>query len=213
MRPTHGDPTAVLVVEDDATLLEELTELVDASEDFCVVGAFATGTEALAFDGAFAVAIVDLGLPDMSGTDVIRALAPRSGVEILVHTVFDHGPAVFEAIVAGASGYLLKGSSGGELLAALRSLREGGSPMSPRIAREVVTKFQRLGSVAEQYVLTHREGEILRHLDEGFSYKETAARLHISPHTVHTHIKRIYEKLHAHGRAEALTKAKARGLI
>ncbi|MCB9594659.1 MAG: response regulator transcription factor [Sandaracinaceae bacterium] len=207
-------PTRVLVLEDDDALRDELVAILDAEPDFIVAGAFGTGADALAFDGPADLFLCDLGLPDTTGMDVIRALRQRRPeLEVMAHTVFDDRASVFEAIVAGASGYVLKGGGGASLLEALRELLAGGAPMSPRVARFVVAAFREQGTVAEQYTLTPREAEVLRGLEDGYSYKEIASRLFVSRSTVHTHIKRIYEKLHAGGRAEALTKAKLRGLL
>lgn len=208
------EATGVLIVEDDETMREALVDIVGSQDDFTVVGAYERGADALAHEGDFEMALVDLGLPDTTGADVIRELtATRPGLEIMAHTVFEDRQNVFDAIVAGASSYVLKGTPRDELVACLREQRDGGSPMSPRIARAVVAAFQRQGSVADKHSLSAREHEVLRGLEDGFSYKEIASQLHVSTHTVHAHIKRIYEKLHAHSRAEALTKARLRGLL
>ncbi|MGE0788681.1 MAG: response regulator [Sandaracinaceae bacterium] len=207
-------PTRVLIVEDDPTYRDELELLLAETDDFVLAASCPEGASALAFDGEIEMAIVDLGLPDGPGADVIRALrAERETLEVMAFTVFEERDVVFEAIVAGAGSYLLKGTPREEMIAALRELRAGGAPMSPKIARAVVEAFQQQGSVAERYVLSPRELEILRLLEEGYLYKEAAATLCVSPHTVHTHIKRIYEKLHARGRREALTKARLRGIL
>ena len=208
------EATRVLIVEDDPTMRAELVAIVESQDDFTVVGAYEMGADALAHEGAFEMAIVDLGLPDTTGADVIRALtSTRSGLEVMAHTVFEDRQNVFEAIVAGASSYVLKGTPRDEVVACLREQRAGGSPMSPRIARAVVGAFQQQGSVADKHTLSAREHEVLRGLEGGFSYKEIASQHNVSTHTVHAHIKRIYEKLHAHSRAEALTKARLRGIL
>lgn len=208
------EATRVLIVEDDDTMREQLVAIVGSQDDFRVAGAYATGAGALAHEGAFEMALVDLGLPDTTGADVIRELkATRPELEVMAHTIFEDRQNVFEAIVAGASSYVLKGTPRDELMACLREQRDGGSPMSPRIARSVVAAFQRQGSVADKHTLSAREHEVLVGLEDGFSYKEIASQLHVSTHTVHAHIKRVYEKLHAHTRAEALTKARLRGLL
>ena len=208
------EATRVLVVEDDATLRMHLRDVLGAEADFLLVGLAEDARTGLAFAGPFDLAIVDLGLPDVSGVEVIRELAAREPAPaIMAHTVFEDRRNVFDAIVAGADSYVLKGGDRDSLLAALRQLRGGGAPMSPRIARHVVEAFREQGRVADKYTLSGRERQVLAQLEEGLSYKEVAAALHISRHTVHTHIKRIYEKLHAHSRAEALAKARLRGMI
>lgn len=130
----------------------------------------------------------------------------------MAHTVFDNRDIVFAAIKAGASGYLLKGLSPRELIESLHSLYEGGAPMSPKIARAVIGEFQER-RIEEQYLLTPREREILLALENGYTYNEIADDLCISHHTVHSHIKHIYEKLHAKGRQEALISARKKGII
>lgn len=204
----------MLLVEDDDTTRSEIRAILDAAPDFDVVGAFPDGETALAYEGDFDLAIVDLGLPGMPGTEVIRTIAStRENVELMAHTVLEDSRTVFGAIVAGASSYVLKGVGRAKLLAAIRELRDGGAPMSPRIARDVVRAFQRQGKVADRYTLSGRERQVLQCLEDGKTYKEIAGELGVSPHTVHTHIKRIYEKLHASGKADALTKARLRGML
>ncbi len=205
--------TDVLVVEDDPTMREELVRILDGADDFVVSSVAPDAASALAA-GTVAMAVVDIGLPDASGIEVIRELAARDPAPLLMaHTIFEDRRTVFDALVAGADSYVLKGGGGDAFLAALRQLREGGAPMSPRVARFVVEAFRSQGKVADRYTLTGRERQVLIGLEEGLSYKEVAAELHISRHTVHTHIKRIYEKLHAHSREEALAKARLRGML
>lgn len=204
----------VLLVEDDAVLRRELERAITRAGDLVLAGAFGTGRDALAFTGEAEVALVDLGLPDTTGSDLIRALrAARPELDVLVHTVAADRATVFEAIVAGASSYVLKGVPPDQLLAAVRELRAGGAPMSPKIARDVIAAFRQQGTVAERYALSARERDVLRGLEDGLSYKEVASELHLSTHTVHSHIKRIYEKLHASSKAEALAKARLRGML
>lgn len=206
--------TSLVIVEDDPTLCAELVTLFSAPPEFAVVAAFGDAASAVASTRPFDVAIVDIGLPDGSGVDVIRVLAAAwPDAELMVHTIDEDNRTVYDAIVAGASGYVLKGCSRDELLAAVRLLRDDGSPMSPRIARTVIEAFRRQGSVAERYVLSAREREVLLAMEEGLSYKEIAARLHVSYHTVHTHLKRIYEKLHVGSKQDAMTKARLRGWL
>ncbi len=204
----------VLVVEDDPLLRAQIGRAIEAAPDFALAGAAPCAAEAFAWSGSAELAVVDLGLPDLQGPELIRELcARRPGLEVLVHTVLEDKRSVFEAIVAGASSYVLKGLPIEALLEALRELRKGGAPMSPRIARKVIAAFRHQGSVADQFSLSPRERVVLESLEEGLSYKEIAARLCLSTHTVHGHIKRIYEKLHASNKAEALTKAKLRGIL
>ena len=157
--------------------------------------------------------LCDLGLPGMSGVELIKTLKKSMpAIEFMAHTVFDDRENVFSAIKAGASGYLLKGSSPRELIEALYELYKGGSPMSPKIARRVIHEFQD-ENIGEQFILSHREKAIIKCVEHGMTYKEIAVELSISAHTVHSHIKRIYEKLHAKDREEALSNARKTGMI
>jgi len=211
---SDGSTLSVWIVEDDPVLRTELRDLVDEADGLQVVAAHPAAEPALACSAPLDLAIVDLGLPDLPGAELIRQLSrSHTHADFLAHTVMDDRQAVFDAIVAGASGYLLKGATDTEIIEAIRELRSGGSPMSPRIAREVVRAFRRQGTVADRYTLSAREHQVLELLEEGLTYKEVAARLTVSRHTVHTHIKRIYDKLHANSRAEALTKARLRGML
>ncbi len=157
--------------------------------------------------------LCDLGLPGMSGIEFIKKIKAESpSLEIMAHTVFDDRENVFSALKAGASGYLLKGCSPREIIEAIYELHQGGSPMSPKIARKVIHEFQD-AEIAEQFVLSQREKSILKCIELGMTYKEIATDLSISSHTVHSHIKRIYEKLQSKDRTEALVKARKSGVI
>lgn len=206
----------LFIVEDDPRLRESLHLLLDGEPSVDVVGVAASAESALddpAMNEADVV-LSDLGLPGMSGVELIRRLKqaqPRR--EIVAYTVFDDRESVFAALKAGASGYLLKSSTPRELVEGLTHVESGGAPMSPRIARAVVMEF-REKSVAEPKVrLTPREQQVLGAIDRGFSYKEIAADLGLSQHTVHGYVKSVYEKLHARGRREAVEQARRRGLL
>jgi len=159
------------------------------------------------------VLLTDLDLPAMHGTELIRR-AKRSypDLDILAFTISEDRDTVFAAIKAGASGYLLKGSSPRELIEAIDTLRKGGAPMTPKIARKLIREFQD-ASATEDQLLSRREREIVKAIEQGLSYKEIADLCCISPHTVHTHIKNIYDKLQACDRQTAIIKARKRGLI
>lgn len=214
MATDRSPRTRVLVIEDDPLLRAQIVEVLAGAPDLEVAADYGAGLAAIISAPRADVALVDLGLPDVDGAELIRALREASpSLQIMVHTVHEDRSTVFEAIVAGASSYLLKGVAPETLVSSIRELRDGGAPMSPRIAREVIAAFQRQGSVADRYSLSPRELQILAELERGATYKEAAAALSVSVHTVHTHIKRIYEKLHASTRAEALTKARLRGML
>jgi DNA-binding NarL/FixJ family response regulator len=202
----------VAIVEDDMVTRDCLREALE-DEGFDIVAVASTADEACTkgFGVTADVIMVDLALGEDSGVDVIRELRGRiPAVEIMAHTMFDDRDVVFRALEAGATSYLLKGSTTTELTTALREVRAGGAPMSPKIARLVIKKLQ---ATSEPDPLTPRERQILRAIDEGLTYKEIAAKLAISAHTVHSHIKTTYERLHASGKREALAVARQRGLI
>lgn len=205
----------VAIVEDDPLLRENLSLILGGETGITVTGAYGSAEEALRAiqGGPPDILLVDIGLPGMSGIELIRRLkekAPR--IEFMAHTVFADRETVFGAIKAGAAGYILKGSPPRELIDAMYQLYGGGAPMSPKIARSIIRKFQE-ETVCEQYLLSQREKDIIHEIENGMSYKEIAAKLNISPHTVHTHIKNIYEKLHAKDRRDALALARKKGII
>ncbi len=205
----------VSIVEDDVLLRENLKLLLSGEPGISVVSAYGSAEEALTNikRARPEILLADIGLPGMSGVDLIRELKERMpDLEIMAHTVFDDRETVFSAIKSGASGYILKGSTPRDLIDALHTLAKGGSPMSPKIARKVIREFQEEG-IDEQYLLSHRETAIVREIENGLTYKDIAAKFNISPHTVHTHIKNIYEKLHAKDRQGALVAARRKGII
>ena len=209
---------SVVIVEDDKLLLRNLTDIVDASGDFAVVAAFNTAEKALLCPqaGAVDLLIADIDLPGKSGIELIQEIHQRSpGQELMVWTICEDRNTVFAALQAGASGYMLKGASGPEMLDAIRDQLAGGAPMSPAIARHVIVSFQKPADPAEPESdpLTQREREILRLIARGLLYKEIAEEMRISPHTVHAHIRKIYEKLQACSRPEMLDRAKALGIV
>lgn len=158
----------------------------------------------------FEVAIVDLGLPGLSGAELIARLRElRPEVACVAHTVYEDPNSVFAALRAGAVGYLVKGESGSRLLENLRTLDEGGAPLTPRVARLILGEFHRL----EPCPLSDRELQVLSALSTGQTYKEVASSLVVSGHTVHTHVKNIYEKLQVRGRRQAIDKARRHGWI
>ncbi len=204
----------VVVVEDNETTRQNLKLLLAGEHHVARVQDFACGEDALR-DVAWQdvdILLTDLGLPDMSGIELIgRVRLNYPQVSCMVLTVSENRDDVFSAIKAGACGYLLKGTSPRELIESLHELMQGGAPMTPRIARKVIMALQKQDPAAN--VLTAREREILQSVDRGLSYKEIADHLSISPNTVHTHIKNIYEKVEACNREEALRKARRLGWI
>lgn len=206
----------ICIVEDNLPLLENLRLLLEGEPGFSVIGAYASAEEALQADlwARCDALLVDMELPGLSGVDLIRRVRPRHpGMQILVHTISENRSVVFAALKAGAMGYLLKGTSPRELIEALRTLHMGGAPMSPKIARKVILDLQGRRDPASTELLTPRELEILNGIAWGKSYKELAQGLGISVHTVHTHIKHVYEKLQAANRSQALQKARSLGVL
>ncbi len=205
----------LIIVEDDRLLLENLGILLGGERDICVAGLFGTAEAALEklADSSPDIMLVDLGLPGMPGVELIRkAKKIMPGIEIMAHTVYEDRQTVFSAIKAGASGYILKGSPPRELVESIHNLAQGGSPMSPKIARRVIQEFQE-GETEDLYLLSPREKEVLTEIEAGLTYKEIAGKYNISSHTVHAHIKKIYEKLQAKSRREALISARKKGIL
>jgi two-component system NarL family response regulator len=203
------------IVEDNLLLLENLRLLLSGEPGISVEGAFPSAEDALqALPGLDPdIMLVDLDLPGISGIELIRRVkVHKPDMEMMAYTIFEDRETVFSAIKAGACGYILKGSSPRELIESLNSLHQGGAPMSPKIARKVIREFHD-EEEGEKGLLSHKERNIVKCIEQGLTYKEIAERFCISPHTVHTHIKNIYEKLHAKDRHEAISKARKKGLI
>jgi RNA polymerase sigma factor (sigma-70 family) len=208
--PGKNRRVRVAIVEDDSKLLSTLSKLISTDPGFEVVGGFPT--TAAAVDGIPRlnpdIVIMDINLPDISGVECTRRLkAICPGTQIMMLTVYEDTEAVFSALRAGASGYLLKQTPIEELLTALREIHRGGSPMSSHIARKVVHSFQE-GDVVNQAVesLSPREREVLELVAEGCLFKEIAEKLGVSFGTVHTYCRRIYEKLQVRSRSQAVAK-------
>ena len=205
----------LLIVEDDQLLRENLRVLLGGEAGMQVVGACASAEDALPLLVAEQpdLMLSDLGLPAMSGVELIRrAKELLPALDIVVLTVSEDREAVFAALKAGAAGYIVKGATPRELVEALLTLRAGGAPMSPKIARLVVKTFHDMPP-PEEFLLSAKERTVLSGVQDGRSYKEIAGGMHVSPHTVHSHIKHIYEKLQATDKRDALAKARRKGLI
>jgi DNA-binding NarL/FixJ family response regulator len=193
-------------VEDISEIREGLRFIINQTVDFQFVSAYNNAEDAHAGlpKDKPDIVIMDIGLPGSTGIDCIRKLKPANpNMQFVVFTVYEDSDQVFEALAAGASGYLLKNSSPDRIVTALREIHQGGSPMSLSIARKVVSSFQR---PAEQTQLSEREMEVLTLLSKGLLYKEIATKLSISKGTVTQHIHNIYEKLHVQNRTEAVNK-------
>lgn len=203
-------PIRVSIVEDDRRVRESLAILISGDENFQCVSTHGTAEEALADlpQARPDVVLMDINLPRMSGIECVRKLkAQLPKLQILMLTMYDDDEKVFQSLVAGASGYLVKRTSPAELLKAIGEVHGGASPMSGKIARTVVEYFQKLQNVtSQQEYLSKREEDILDLLVKGYRYKEIADALSISFETVRSHLKNIYEKLHVHSKTEAVVK-------
>jgi len=202
---------SVAIVEDDAATRGILADWINGAPKFHCVGQYGDVASALASLPARApdVALVDINLPDLSGIECVRRLKPKlPQTQFVMVTVYGDTDHIFEALAAGASGYLLKRLTRENLLAALAEVHGGGSPMSSSIARKVVQFFRStpVPSPTQLESLSPRELDVLRLLAEGYVNKEIADRLSLSTPTVATYIRRIYEKLHVHSRAAAIGK-------
>ena len=217
----------VLIVEDDPAFRARYAAMLTHDASFEVVASVGTGGEGLAMLDLRKpdVLLVDLGLPDVSGIEVIRhASQTLPTCECMVVTVFGDEEHVLASIEAGAAGYLLKDASEESFLSGIRELINGGSPISPIIARRLLKRFQtqamsttsaveNVGDETSSVALSDREREILHLASKGFNYPEMGKLMSISPHTVTSHVKKIYRKLTVHSRGEAVFEANRMGLI
>lgn len=223
---THSDkprarspdvPVRVVIIEDLREVREGLAMLIGGTEGFQCAGSYRTMEDALKDIAGAApdVILTDIGLPGMNGIDGTRILRDRfPDVPILALSVYDDDENVFDAICAGASGYLLKNTAPARLLESLREVVDGGAPMSPDVARRVITLFRDFRPPARaSYDLTPQETQLLKLMVEGHHYKTAARELDISINTVSFHLKHIYEKLQVHSKSEAVAKALRERLI
>lgn len=201
---------AVSIVEDDAGLRESICRFIQGAPGFQCLGAYASAEEALAEVPTRppAVVLMDINLPKMSGIECVKHLKEKlPGLQIIMLTVYENSDRIFEALAAGACGYLVKNTPPAKLLEAIEDIANGGSPMSSHIARKVVQAFQPAVPAApliEQ--LAPREQEVLELLSKGRAYKQIAVEMNLSMGTIRTYIRRIYEKLHVNCRTDAVVK-------
>ena len=207
---TNHAAISVSIVEDDGPAREILSDWVGCAREFHCVSQFRTAESALGKLPADkpAVVLMDINLPGMSGIECVRRLKPLlPQTQFVMLTVYEDADHIFDALEAGASGYLLKQTPRDELLDAIRDVHAGGSPMTSNIARKVVQRFQKAeAQIDEAANLSPREKEVLELLACGYLYKEISDHLGISGPTVNTYIRRIYEKLHVRSRAQAVAK-------
>jgi DNA-binding NarL/FixJ family response regulator len=218
-------PIRVALVEDDESFRNAVVAAIESAPDLVLSAVASNRAQGLRLlEGEPAdVLLVDLGLPDGSGIDVIRAANTRwPKCSTMVSTAFGDEMHVMQSLEAGAVGYLLKDSAPERLVLEIRSLQAGGSPISPLIARQVLTRFRpsmpttpagSAGPAARRAVLSARETEVLELITKGFSSGEIAALMSVSQHTVLTYVRRIYSKLEVNSRTEAIYEARSQGLL
>src|SRR2546423_5747307 len=201
----------VAVVEDERKFREAVTMLIEGTEGFRCCGSYRSMEEALEKIERDLpdVVLMDIGLPGMSGIEGTRRLRERfPKLILLAHTVYDDDERIFDALCAGASGYLLKKTPPAKLLEGLKEAVDGGSPMSPEVARRVIALFRDIRPPERaDYELTPHETRLLKLLVEGHNYKTAALELRVSINTVSFHMRHIYEKLQVHSKSEAVAKA------
>ncbi|HWN89306.1 MAG TPA: response regulator transcription factor [Chitinophagaceae bacterium] len=204
-------PVTISIVEDLDEVREALERLINQSENFSLVSGFSNAEQAekkIPLEPPDIV-IMDINLPGMSGIECISRIKEKcDGTQFMMFTIYEDDEKVFEALRAGAHGYLLKKTPKEKLLEALEELHNGGSPMSTNIARKVIEAFEKKKQPPEEInTLTNKEKQILELLAKGFLYKEIADQLHSTRNTIKQHIHHIYEKLHVQNRTEAINKA------
>ncbi len=208
----QGNIFRVVIVEDDDVIRESLTSLINETNNFLCIAGYDNCEEAIknVISDQPKIILMDIGLPGISGIDGIKKIKKiYPEVEIIVVTVHDEGEKVFNALCAGASGYLTKNIPAERLIEAMDEVLKGGAPMSTNIARLVIRSFQR----SSDSPLTPRETEVLQFLSRGKSYTMIADDLHINKETVRTHIKNIYQKLNVNSKPAAIEKANKDRLI
>jgi DNA-binding NarL/FixJ family response regulator len=214
---TVGEPIRVLVVEDDRRLREWLRLLIDGSAPLACVGHAGSIAEALRLPAAtrIDVLLVDVQLPGTWGSEGVATLLERWPQAVaLMHSSYDDDDLVFASLCNGAVGYVLKRTAPAKLLEAIHETFAGGAPMSPEIARRVITRFRSLRPPERgDAKLSPQELRLLAALAEGTSYAEAATTLGVTVNTVRTHIRSIYDKLHVHSKSAAVSKALRTGLI
>jgi DNA-binding NarL/FixJ family response regulator len=211
-----NQPVRILIFEDNSTLRESLTNLLALTGDYMVLASFpdCSNVEELVHELNPEVILMDIDMPGINGIEAVSKIRRfNQQVQIIMLTVFDDNTHVFDAMYAGANGYLLKKYISDKLIHAIQEVLQGGAPMSPSIARLIITSLQQPVVAAKNYQLTNREKEILQLLSNGNSFKMIASELTISLDTVRTHIKHIYDKLHVRSQIEAVSKAITEKLV
>ncbi|MEX0646277.1 MAG: response regulator transcription factor [Balneolaceae bacterium] len=206
----------VVIVEDNNYIREGWTTILDSDPEICILNSYESCEEALE-DGEFRnsdILLLDINLPGMQGTEgIVKFLDQNSALSVIMATVFEDNHHVFEALENGAIGYLMKKVTPDELIRAVKDANEGGSPMSPNIARKIISSLQAKSQSSKEYRLNDREKEILQLLGEGKSYSAIAKKIFLSVDGVGYHIRNIYRKLQVNGKSQAIAKGVSEGLI
>lgn len=214
---TAVDTIKVAIIEDQQVLREGLAFLVDSTGGFRCTGSFGSVEQALSRigDDLPQVVLIDIGLPGVSGIEGIRILKDRwPDLLMIMLTVYEEDQKIFDALCAGASGYLLKRTPPAKLVESLKEVVSGGAPMSPEVANRVISLFKHIRPPERaDHHLTPHELRLLKMLVEGHSYKTAAAELGSSINTIGTHMQSIYRKLQVHSKSEAVVKAIRHGLV
>ena len=201
---------SVSIVEDDPGVRSTLAKLINSSPGFRCVSDHGSAESALEEIPKLKpnVVLMDINLPGLSGVECVHRLKPLlPGTQVIMLTVYQNTEHIFNALAAGATGYMLKQTPPSELLGAIKEVNAGGSPMSSHIARKIVQSFQQSTTASkEMETLSQREAQVLDLLAKGYLYKEIAESMEVTYATVHTHIRHIYEKLHVRSRTEAVAK-------
>ena len=207
----------VAIIEDRREIREALATLINGTDGFLCTGTFRSMEDALGRIGRQLpdVALVDIGLPGMSGIEGLRILKEQyPGMLLMMLTVYDDDERIFDAMCAGASGYLLKKTPPARLLESLKEAVSGGAPMSPEVARRVISLFREIRPPERaDYNLTPHETRLLKLFVRGHNYKTAAAELGVSVHTIDFHLRSIYEKLQVHSKTEAVAIALRNRLV
>ncbi|MFM8393170.1 MAG: response regulator [Acidobacteriota bacterium] len=221
--PNFPSAVRVVIIEDLPEIREGLRKILDASPGYSCLATYETMESALdgirslmnSPDEKPSVVLIDLGLPRMSGTEGIRILKEQyPDLQFIVLTVFNDDRRILEALCAGATGYLVKKTPSMEILKSLREVAEGGAPMSPEVARRVVTIFRNWRPPQKvDYNLTPHEVRVLKLLVDGHIYKTAATELKVSVNTVSFHVRKIYDKLQVHSKTEAVALAIKNNLV
>jgi len=203
------DKIKISIVEDLEIVRTGLAAIINMSSDFMVLNSFETAEKALPgiLSNSPDIVIMDIHLPGMNGIECIKKIKEKKpGIQFMMFTIYENSDTVFQALEAGAAGYLLKNTPPSKILESLKELYEGGSPMNAEIAKKLVLRFQQVASHMSEFHLTEKERQILHLVSKGFLYKEIANELNNSINTIKQHIRHIYEKLHVQNKAEAVNK-------